>query len=129
MNVLITGGTGFIGSRLALKCYERGDQVRVLGQENTDPEKQNSRDLKEIGVEVFQTAMSDVQQISDLVKHIDVVFHLAAAQHEANVPDQIFWDVNVSGHKKYLGCECDCRGQAFRSWEHDWRLWPCRNSG
>ena len=102
MNVLITGGTGFIGSRLALKCYERGDQVRVLGQENTDPEKQNSRDLKEIGVEVFQTAMSDVQQISDLVKRIDVVFHLAAAQHEANVPDQIFWDVNEGGTRTIL---------------------------
>ena len=43
MKVLITGGTGFIGSRLALKCVERGDRVIVFGQENTDAEKQNSK--------------------------------------------------------------------------------------
>jgi len=36
MHVLITGGTGFIGSRLALRCLGRGDAVTVLGQENTE---------------------------------------------------------------------------------------------
>ena len=43
MNVLITGGTGFIGSRLALECLERGHGVKVLGQENTQAESHNSR--------------------------------------------------------------------------------------
>jgi nucleoside-diphosphate-sugar epimerase len=33
---------------------------------------------------------------------IDVVFHLAAAQHEANVSDSLFWDVNVNATKQIL---------------------------
>ena len=41
MNVLITGGTGFIGSRLALECLNRGHAVKVLGQENTPAESSN----------------------------------------------------------------------------------------
>jgi nucleoside-diphosphate-sugar epimerase len=32
----------------------------------------------------------------------NIVFHLAAAQHEMNVPDQRFWDVNVGGTKLIL---------------------------
>ena len=102
MNVFITGGTGFIGSRLALKCFERGDQVTVLGQENTDAEKQNSRELIDMGIKVVHGAVTNAQQISALVDQTDVVFHLAAAQHEANVPDKTFWDVNVTGTRNIL---------------------------
>jgi len=102
MNVFITGGTGFIGSRLALKCFERGDQVTVLGQENTDAEKQNSRELIDMGIKVVHGAVTDAQQVSTLVEQADVVFHLAAAQHEANVPDQTFRDVNVTGTRNIL---------------------------
>ena len=43
MKVLITGGTGFIGSRLALRCLEKGYSVRVLGQENTAAESENRK--------------------------------------------------------------------------------------
>jgi nucleoside-diphosphate-sugar epimerase len=41
-------------------------------------------------------------KVRDSVKDVDVVFHLAAAQHESNVPDQYFWDVNVTGTKNLL---------------------------
>ena len=41
MKVLITGGTGFIGSRLALRCLQRGQSVRVLGQERNAAEAEN----------------------------------------------------------------------------------------
>ena len=32
----------------------------------------------------------------------DQLYHLAAAQHEANVPDQVFRDVNVEGTRNVL---------------------------
>jgi nucleoside-diphosphate-sugar epimerase/2-polyprenyl-3-methyl-5-hydroxy-6-metoxy-1,4-benzoquinol methylase len=102
MNVLITGGTGFIGSRLALQCLERGDRVRVLGQENTDAEKQNKQLIEEKGAEVVLGSVKDRLRMSELARDIETIFHLAAAQHEANVSDQLFYDVNVSGTRNIL---------------------------
>lgn len=97
MRVLITGGTGFIGSRLAFACQERGDSVRVLGQENTQAEAENRKELGERGVEVVMGSVTDPEAVHGAVEGIDVVFHLAAAQHEMNVPDRHFHAVNVRG--------------------------------
>jgi nucleoside-diphosphate-sugar epimerase len=97
MRALITGGTGFIGSRLALRCLARGDEVRVLGLENTPAETENRRHLEEMGVEVFAQSITEAGLLPEILAGSDVVFHLAAAQHEMDVPDQHFWDVNVQG--------------------------------
>ena len=113
MNVLITGGTGFIGSRLALKCLENGEKVRIYGQENTPAEKENRRLIEESGGEVVLGSMTDLVNINKIVQGIDVVFHLAAAQHEANVPDQVFWDVNVTGTKNILDACVNARIKRF----------------
>jgi nucleoside-diphosphate-sugar epimerase len=102
MKVLITGGTGFIGSRLALKCLERGDSVRVFGQENTPAETSNKGLVQAAGGEIVLGAVTDRELVEQAVQEAEVVFHLAAAQHEANVPDQHFWDVNVSGTRNVL---------------------------
>lgn len=102
MKVLITGGTGFIGSRLALRCVEKGYSVRVLGQENTPAESENRKLVEEKGAEVILTSVTDRESIFELLKGVDIVFHLAAAQHEMNIPDQRFWDVNVTGTKNML---------------------------
>lgn len=101
MKVLITGGTGFIGSRLALKCAVTGHQVTVLGQENTQAEAANKKLVETKGVQVVLASVTD-PQLTDLLHGFDIVFHLAAAQHEMNVPDQRFWDVNVKGTKNIL---------------------------
>ena len=49
MKVLITGGTGFIGSRLAFRCKQRGDEVVILAQVNTQAEKENTDELEKQG--------------------------------------------------------------------------------
>jgi nucleoside-diphosphate-sugar epimerase len=102
MKVLITGGTGFIGSRLALACMEKGHEARVLGQENTPAEIRNSRDLKERGATLVLGSVTDKELLTASLDGVEVVFHLAATQHEMNVPDQRFWDVNVGGTKNVL---------------------------
>ena len=102
MNVLITGGTGFIGSQLALTLLEAGDSVQVLGQQNTDAEIDNKKRIESQGAEVVLASVTERDRLFELLKGIDVVYHLAAAQHEANVPDQHFWDVNVTGTQNML---------------------------
>jgi len=102
MNILITGGTGFIGSRLALKCASLGYDVKVLGQENTEAEKENSSLLNKNNVKVILGSVLDTDIFTAALNGVDIVFHLAAAQHEMNVPDQRFWDVNVTGTKNII---------------------------
>jgi nucleoside-diphosphate-sugar epimerase len=102
MRVLITGGTGFIGSRLALRCLAEGHEVAVLGQENTDAESANRRHLEAQGAEVITASVTDRERMFAVMQGIERVYHLAAAQHEANVPDQHFWEVNVTGTQHLL---------------------------
>lgn len=102
MQFLITGGTGFIGSRLALRCRERGDEVRVLGQVNTEAEASNLELIEGAGAEVVLGSVVDNPRLESLFEGVDVVVHLAATQHEMNVPDQTFYDVNVGGTRNVL---------------------------
>jgi nucleoside-diphosphate-sugar epimerase len=102
MRVLITGGTGFIGSRLALACAAKGYDVVAIGQQNTDAEARNYRVLGEAGIRIVLGSVLDAPMLSANLAGIDVVFHLAAAQHEANVPDKTFWDINVEGTRNLL---------------------------
>ncbi len=102
MRILITGGTGFIGSRLALSRLGRGDFVRVLGQANTDAETENRGLIESSGAQVLLGSVTETEKVAEAVQGIDIIFHLAAAQHEANVPDQRFWDVNVTGTMNLL---------------------------
>ena len=113
MNALITGGTGFIGSRLALRCLAGGHSVRILGQENTPAESFNRKLVEEKGAEVILSSVTDEEVLADLLKGIDVVFHLAAAQHEVNVPDQRFWAVNVKGTANLLEASANAGVKRF----------------
>jgi len=113
LNILITGGTGFIGSRLALKCLERGDSVKVLGQGNNPAELENKKLLEAGGADVTIASVTDRGRIFDLLHGVDLVYHLAAAQHEANVPDQMFWEVNVTGTKNVLEASVNARVKRF----------------
>ena len=102
MNVLITGGTGFIGSRLALRCLERGDQVAVMSPANNEGERRNRDMLLQHGVVVHEASILDRDSVQRAVSGQEAVVHLAAAQHEANVSDQHFWDINVGGTRNLL---------------------------
>lgn len=102
MNVLITGATGFIGVRLALRCLQTGESVRVLAQVNNTPEEENCKLLERQGAEIAIGSVTDQEAVQKAVEGARVVYHLAAAQHEANVADQHFWDVNVKGTRNVL---------------------------
>lgn len=102
MNILITGGTGFIGSRLALRCLKEGHKVRTLALKRSGPEEANAREIAAAGAQVVDGSVTDSQTVEQACRGIELVFHLAAAQHEANVPDRYYHDVNVTGTRNLL---------------------------
>ncbi len=113
MKVFITGGTGFIGSRLALRCLEKGDSVRVLGMENNPGEAENKKTIESKGAEVVLESVTNRERIFELVQGFDLVYHLAAAQHEANIPDQVFQDINVTGTRNMLEASVNANVKRF----------------
>ncbi len=79
MRVLITGGAGFIGSHLAEKYLERGDEVSIIDDLSTGS-IENIRHLK--NNPSFDYTIDTVHNqpvVAELVDGCDVVFHLAAA--------------------------------------------------
>src|SRR5690606_32189187 len=102
MKILITGGTGFIGSRLALKCLQHGHKVRTLALERCGLEETNAREIAAAGAEVIIGSVTDPPTVEQACRGIEVVFHLAAAQHETSVPDNHYHEVNVTGTRNVL---------------------------
>jgi dihydroflavonol-4-reductase len=102
MKILITGGTGFIGSRLALQARRLGHDIVVAGQLNSVPERARSEELMSAGITIEQGPLQDPAYARRVTEARDIVIHLAAAQHEANVPDEYFFDVNVNGTRTLL---------------------------
>jgi UDP-glucose 4-epimerase len=79
LRVLITGGSGFIGSHLADAYIARGDEVFIIDDLSTGS-IENIRHLK--GNPRFHYTIDTVHNfpvLSELVDQCDVIFHLAAA--------------------------------------------------
>ncbi|NIS76036.1 MAG: NAD-dependent epimerase/dehydratase family protein, partial [Deltaproteobacteria bacterium] len=62
----------------------------------------NRRLIEEKSAGVIIGSVSSQEVADDAAEGADVVFHLAAAQHEMNVPDKHFTDVNVEGTRNML---------------------------
>jgi nucleoside-diphosphate-sugar epimerase len=105
--VVITGGTGFIGSRLALLCRAEGESVRVLAPCRTPAEGARARELRTAAIDVVEASVTDAAAVRAACAGAGTLYHLAAAQHEANVPDQYFHDINVEGTRTVLRAAAD----------------------
>ena len=80
MNVLVTGGAGFIGCNLVRRLLKQGARVRVFDNFSTG-KRTNLKDL-DISVsstlEVFEGDLRDFALILEATKDIEIVFHQAA---------------------------------------------------
>ena len=79
MNVLITGGAGFIGSHLADALLQRGDSVSVLDNLSTGAAENIQNILGHSRFSFVQAALDDAAALDKLAGHADVIVHLAAA--------------------------------------------------
>ena len=79
MQILITGGAGFIGSHLADALLQRGDAVSVLDNLSTGA-AENIRGLRgHPRFSFVQAALDDAAALDKLAGRADAVVHLAAA--------------------------------------------------
>lgn len=70
--VLVTGGTGFVGSHLVEALVERDCEVRVLARKTSD-----RRWIRNLPLSWYRGDVGDPVSLSEAVQGVDWVFHLA----------------------------------------------------
>lgn len=93
--ILVTGGTGFLGSYIIKLLVEKGYVVRAIRRSNTIP----FWIAKEImaQVEWVEGDVLDVVALEDAMENIDAVIHSAAVVSFAKKDRKTMYQVNVEG--------------------------------
>jgi len=100
MRVLITGGAGNLGRKVAQLFFEAGDQVRIFDLPQVDYSF-FEQELK--GVEIIKGDIRDKETAKEAVRSVDAVLHLAALIPPASERDRDFtMAVNVGGTENLL---------------------------
>ena len=102
MRLLVTGGTGFIGSHLAEEARRRGAEVVVLGLTDRPEEEANVALLRGQGVEIVPGSITDPERCRQAIAGATHVFHLAVAMREGGKQDEFFERVNLDGTRHLL---------------------------
>lgn len=98
LNILVTGGGGFLGKAIVMRLLDEGHSVSSLGR-SPQPE------LEAKGVSLYSGSMTDVDLVENATKGKDVVFHVAAKAGVWGSWDG-FYKPNVLGTRNILkACE------------------------
>jgi dihydroflavonol-4-reductase len=106
MPALVTGGTGFVGSRVVRKLLAHGETVRCLAR-STSPRG----NLDGLPVEIVSGDLQDTASLERAVRGCDTVFHVAADYRLwSRDPGQLYRN-NVDGTRNLLNAaaEAGCR--------------------
>ena len=116
--ILVTGGTGMIGSHLVELLLEQNADVRITTHKRDVPDE-----LKNKSLEIIQGDLTDKSFATKSVKDVDYVFHLAAytgglgrtSIHPAStLTPNLIMDGNIldaaknEGIEKFLYASCTC---------------------
>jgi nucleoside-diphosphate-sugar epimerase len=102
MKIVVTGATGFIGCRLAQILTELNHAVVATGRTANRVEIERRGRLEKLGIPVIEGSLLTPGFAAGLVEESAAVIHLAAAQHEGNVPDSYFREINVEGTRALI---------------------------
>ena len=101
MRAFVTGGTGFLGSRVVARLRERGDEVLALVRA---PERARGLDAR-----LVRGDLSDRARLAEAMHGCDAVFH-AAARYDVGVPSSergAMVSANVTGTENVLDAAGD----------------------
>ena len=79
MKVLVTGGTGFIGSKLVTELVKKGYQTKCLVRQNSKTDF-----LRDMGVELVTGDITNKDSLNGIASDVDIVYHLAAIVDHTN---------------------------------------------
>ncbi|MFZ5988631.1 MAG: SDR family oxidoreductase [Bacillota bacterium] len=99
MNIIVTGGCGFIGSHLVDKLLEKGHSVVVLDNFSTGRLENLSHQKNNGNLQIIEIDITNKEKILPYFKEIDWVFHLAALADivpSIQIPDR-YYNANVNG--------------------------------
>jgi nucleoside-diphosphate-sugar epimerase len=113
MKLLVTGGTGFIGSHLAEEGRRRGAEVVVLGLTGRPEERANAELLGRLGVEVLSGSITDPELCRRAARGATHIFHLAVAMREGGKSDEFFETINLDGTRHLLQAATKEKVQRF----------------
>jgi dihydroflavonol-4-reductase len=113
MRLLVTGGTGFIGSHLAEEGRRRGADVVAFGLTDRPEEKANAELLAGLGAEILPGSITDADLCRTAMRGVTHVFHLAVAMREGGKSDEFFESINLDGSRHLLEAASVRRVQRF----------------
>jgi 2-alkyl-3-oxoalkanoate reductase len=103
---LVTGASGFVGSRLVEELLARGESIRALVRNPSQAERLHERDIEAVVGDI-----RDPDAVGRAVQGIDVILHCAAAVGDRCSAREIR-ETNLEGVRRLLeGAECSRVGR------------------
>ncbi|MBI2844729.1 MAG: NAD-dependent epimerase/dehydratase family protein [Armatimonadetes bacterium] len=110
MLILVTGGTGFIGSHLVKRLVASGHQVRATVRETS-----STSVIEGDGVEIRRGSLTDSRFVGDACADVDLIFNLAGRIGGPSTPTREMREANVVAVTTILKA---CRNGRLRQFIH-----------
>ncbi len=98
MNVLISGGSGFVGAHLVRRLLDRGHRVTSLDKSPGlfDDE------LRSKGATLLAGSVTELDDVVRAMTGAELVYHLASPFGDILQPDSAYWDIEVNGTRNVM---------------------------
>ncbi|HYD42158.1 MAG TPA: NAD-dependent epimerase/dehydratase family protein [Anaeromyxobacter sp.] len=95
MKLLVTGGTGFLGTALVPLLVEAGHEVRLL-------QRSDAPDAERLGARVHRGSVGDAEAVRRALEGVEAVYHLAGrVDFDPGAPHALY-DLHVQGTRVLL---------------------------
>lgn len=97
MSILVTGGTGFVGSAVARALVARGERPRCLARRGSD-----RRNLADLEVEIVEGDLTDTPSLEAALEGCKALFHVAADYRIWVRDPEVMHRTNVEGTRRLM---------------------------